>query len=212
MKLKNNFINEILKGKLIWVLLGIGVLIYALYILRVSPTLTYDAKPNAVEIILFVSQKILIGVLFFLAIINISKIPLKEIWVAWIIFTGLFARIILIPSAPILEDDYYRYLWDGAVTANEFNPYILSPFQIQQHDPDVPEKIIKLADKSGEVINKINHPKIKTIYPTLSQIVFAISYYLFPWSVTGWKFILLLADLLLLFFLIKILRELKLPI
>jgi alpha-1,6-mannosyltransferase len=212
MKLKNNFINEILKSKLIWVLLGIGVLIYALYILRVSPTLTYDAKPNAVEIILFVSQKILIGVLFFLAIINISKIPLKEIWVAWIIFTGLFARIILIPSAPILEDDYYRYLWDGAVTANEFNPYILSPFQIQQHDPDVPEKIIKLADKSGEVINKINHPKIKTIYPTLSQIVFAISYYLFPWSVTGWKFILLLADLLLLFFLIKILRELKLPI
>jgi hypothetical protein len=141
MNLKYNIKNELLKGKLIWVLLGFGVLIYAFYILRVSPTLTYDAQPAAVEKILFVSQKILIGILFFLAIINITKIPLKEGWIAWIIFTGLFARIILIPSAPILEDDFYRYLWDGAVTANEFNPYTFSPLQVQQHDSDVPEKI-----------------------------------------------------------------------
>jgi alpha-1,6-mannosyltransferase len=212
MNLKYNIKNELLKGKLIWVLLGFGVLIYAFYILRVSPTLTYDAQPAAVEKILFVSQKILIGILFFLAIINITKIPLKEGWIAWIIFTGLFARIILIPSAPILEDDFYRYLWDGAVTANEFNPYTFSPLQVQQHDSDVPEKILKLAENSGHVINKVNHPQIKTLYPTLAQILFAFSYYLFPWSFTGWKFIMLLGDLLLLFFLIKILRELELPV
>lgn len=200
------------RGKLIWVLLGFGVLLYAFYILRVSPTLTYDANPSASEKILFVIQKFLIGLLFFLAIINITKIPVKESWIAWIIFTGLFARIILIPSAPILEDDYYRYLWDGAVTANEFNPYTLSPLQIQEKDPIVSDKIIKLADKSGDIIKKINHPKIKTLYPALAQIVFAISYYLFPWSVTGWKFIMLIGDLLLLFFIIKILRELKIPV
>ncbi|MFZ2323430.1 MAG: glycosyltransferase 87 family protein [Ignavibacteriaceae bacterium] len=212
MDLNYNIKYESLRGKLIWILLGFGVITYALYILKVSPTLTYDANPGPVEIILFVSQKILIGVLFFLAIINITKLPLKETWIAWIVFTGLFARIILIPSAPILEDDFYRYLWDGAVTANEYNPYMLSPLQVQQQDPDVPEKILKLADQSGDVINKINHPKIKTLYPALAQIVFALSYYLVPWSVTGWKFIMLLGDLFLLFFIIKILRELKLPI
>lgn len=212
MDLNYNIKYESLRGKLIWILLGFGVITYALYILKVSPTLTYDANPGPVEIILFVSQKILIGVLFFLAIINITKLPLKETWIAWIIFTGLFARIILIPSAPILEDDFYRYLWDGAVTANEYNPYMLSPLQVQQQDPDVPEKILELADQSGDVINKINHPKIKTLYPALAQIVFALSYYLVPWSVTGWKFIMLLGDLFLLFFIIKILRELKLPI
>jgi alpha-1,6-mannosyltransferase len=207
-----NLKRELFRGKILWVLLGFGVILYAFYILRVSPTLTYDAKPNSVQIILFVVQRILIGILFFLAIINISKIPLKENWIAWILFTGLFARLILIPSSPILEDDFYRYMWDGAVTASEFNPYSLSPYQVQNHDPDVPEKILKLADQSGEVINKINHPKIKTLYPTLAQIIFAISYYLFPWSVTGWKFIMLLGDLLLLFFLIRILKVLALPI
>lgn len=212
MELKNNITSAALKGKTIWILLGFGILLYAFYILTVSPTLTYDAKPDTVSKILFVSQRILIGILFFLAIINITKIPLKESWIAWIIFTGLLARIILIPSAPILEDDFYRYMWDGAVTANEFNPYALSPLQVQQHNPIVPEKILKLADQSGEIINKINHPRIKTLYPALAQITFAISYYFFPWSFTGWKFIMLLGDLVMLFFLIKILRELKLPI
>ena len=103
-------------------------------------------------------------------------------------------------------------MWDGAVTANEFNPYVFSPQDVIEKKPDVPEKILKLADESGEVIGKINHPKIKTIYPTLSQIIFAFSYFLFPWSVTGWKFLMLMGDIFLLFFLIKIFRELELPI
>ncbi len=203
--------NEILKGKTIWLLLGVGIILYAVYTLLISHTLVYDSNPGKTDRILFVAQRILIGILFFLAVINITKLPIKESWVAWIIFTGLMARIIIIPSTPILEDDFYRYLWDGAVTANEFNPYYLSPLQVQQQHPDVPEKILKLAEESGDVINKINHPKIRTLYPALSQIMFAISYLLFPWSVTGWKFLMLLADIVLLFFLIKILRELKLP-
>ncbi len=202
---------EVLKGKTIWFLLGVGIILYAVYTLLISHTLVYDSNPGKTDRILFVAQRILIGTLFFLAIINITKLPLKEGWIAWIIFTGLMARIIILPSAPILEDDFYRYLWDGAVTANEFNPYYLSPLQVQQQHPDVPEKILKLAEESGDVISKINHPKIRTLYPALSQIMFAISYLLFPWSVTGWKFLMLLADIVLLFFLIKILRELKLP-
>ena len=205
-------LTKYLNSKIIWILLGIGVILYALYILFVSHTLTYDAKPTETQIILFVSQRILIGILFFLAIININRLPIKESWIAWIIFTGLFARLILIPSSPILEDDFYRYMWDGAVTSNEYNPYVFSPQEVIEKKADVPEKILKLAEESEGVIEKINHPKIKTIYPTLSQIIFGISYFLFPWSVTGWKFLLLMGDLLLLFFLIRILRELKLPI
>ena len=88
------------------------------------------------RMIFFVAQRILIGILFFLAIINIIKLPVKETWIAWIIFTGLFARLILIPSSPILEDDFYRYLWDGAVTANEFNPYVYSPQDVIEKNPD----------------------------------------------------------------------------
>ena len=76
----------------------------------------------------------------------------------------------------------------------------------------MPQKILNLAKESGDVINKINHPKIKTLYPALSQITFAVSYLIFPWSVIGWKFVMLIGDIFLLLFLIKILRELRLPI
>jgi hypothetical protein len=207
-----NISGRIFNPKLLWILLGSGVILYAIYIFFFSNTLTYDAQPTNTQKILFVSQRILIGLLFFLAIINIHKVPIKESWIAWIIFSGLLARLILIPSAPILEDDFYRYMWDGAVTANGFNPYVYSPQDVLDKKTEVPEKILDLSKDSGTIINKINHPKIKTLYPALSQIVFAISYYIFPWSVVGWKFVMLIGDILLLFFLIKILNELKLPI
>lgn len=211
MKSLTNSSNKTTRTKFLFILLGFGVILYAFYILFVSHTLTYDAQPANSQKILFVLQRILIGILFFIAIINITKLPFRESWIAWIIFTGLLARLILIPSSPILEDDFYRYFWDGAVTANEYNPYLFSPQEVIDKNPDVPKQILKLSQESGEVINKIKYPKIKTLYPALSQIIFAFSYYLYPWSLTGWKLILLIGDIFLLFFIFRILRELKLP-
>lgn len=210
----STFINnsaKTIRTKFLFILLGAGVILYALYILFVSHTLTYDAQPANKQIIFFVLQRIFVGILFFIAVINITKLPFKESWIAWIIFTGLFARLILIPSSPILEDDYYRYLWDGAVTANEYNPYVFSPKEVIEKNPEVSEEILKLSEQSGDVIHKIKYPEIKTIYPAMAQIVFAFSYYLYPWSLTGWKLILLVGDIFLLFFIFRILRELKLP-
>ncbi|HQJ46992.1 MAG TPA: hypothetical protein PK195_10130, partial [Ignavibacteriaceae bacterium] len=112
-----NSSTKSIRTNILFIFLGFGVILYALYILFASHTLTYEAQPTNSQKILFVSQRILVGILFFVAIINITKLQLKESWIAWIIFTGLFARLILIPSSPILDDDYYRYLWDGAVTA-----------------------------------------------------------------------------------------------
>lgn len=200
------------KTKLIWFFLGVGVILYSLFIFLTSHTLTYDAKPTEPQKIIFVIQRMLIGLLFFIAILNINKLPLKEGWIAWIIFTGLFARLLLIPSSPILEDDFYRYMWDGAVTANGFNPYEYSPQDVMNNKSGVPDNLVRLANDSGEIIKKINHPKMRTLYPALSQGVFALSFYIFPWSVTGWKIIMLLGDLLLLFIIIKILKELAIPV
>jgi len=74
-------------------------------------------------------------------------------------------------TAPILEDDYYRYLWDGAVTANALNPYAYSPQQVLK-GTDIPVELTQLAEESGEVIHSINHPEIRTIYPPIAQAFF----------------------------------------
>ncbi|MBC8050321.1 MAG: hypothetical protein H7X92_09280, partial [Chitinophagales bacterium] len=43
---------------------------------------------------------------------------------------GLFIRLIWFGSPAPLENDFYRYLWDGAMLAHGFNPYTLSPAQV----------------------------------------------------------------------------------
>ncbi|MGD8779206.1 MAG: hypothetical protein PVH88_09635 [Ignavibacteria bacterium] len=53
----------------------------------------------------------------------------KKKWLPAIIIFGLVVRIILTPTFPVLEDDFYRYLWDGAVTANGINPYEHAPLR-----------------------------------------------------------------------------------
>ncbi|HEV8694165.1 MAG TPA: hypothetical protein VGQ93_08300, partial [Lysobacter sp.] len=46
---------------------------------------------------------------------------------AWVFAVGVLMRLAMLPSAPILEDDFHRYLWDGAVVSRGMNPYAHAP-------------------------------------------------------------------------------------
>jgi hypothetical protein len=113
-------------------------------------------------------------------------------------------------SAPILEDDYYRYLWDGAVTANGINPYKYSPEEVLG-GTGIPTELSELAKESGEIIHGINHPEVRTIYPPIAQAFFALSYWLDSWSLISWKLILIVFDLATLSLIFNALGILKLP-
>jgi alpha-1,6-mannosyltransferase len=203
---KNNFFIYI------WTVFLVLLPAYSVYVLINSSTLAKINNPTTDQIIPLVGFKIILGIYFFISIINIKKLFDKKIWLPVIIFVGLFSRIILIPSSPVLEDDYYRYLWDGAVTANGFNPFEYSPLEIENNESQVPEKLIELKNESRDIFKKINHRHIRTIYPVLSQLSFAAAYLLSPWHVWVWKMILLAFDLTLLFTLYLLLKQLKLPI
>ena len=51
-----------------------------------------------------------------------SRTPL---W--WIAGLALLLRVVAVQAVPLLEDDHYRYLWDGLRTATSFDPYRLPP-------------------------------------------------------------------------------------
>ncbi len=132
--------------------------------------------------------------------------PLHYQYFAFAILIGLAMRLVLVPSEPVLEDDYQRYLWDGAVTAHGFNPYRFAPIAINS-TPGIPAELSKLSAASGPVIERINHPELRTIYPTVAQAFFALSYWINPWSITTWKLILLIMDLFTLCLLLILLKE-----
>ena len=106
---------------------------------------------------------------------------------------GLAARLVLFASEPILEDDYQRYLWDGAVTASGHNPYIYSPQAVIAGGQAHPLGVI--AARSGMVLKRIGHPELTTVYPPLAQAAFALATRIAPFSLTAWRGVVLVFDL-----------------
>src|SRR3989338_11703385 len=60
-----------------------------------------------------------------------------------------------------------------------------------------------------EVFKYINFSGVKTIYPPLAQYLFAFSQLLTPWSAWGWKWMIFVADGLIIWILMALLSRLK---
>ena len=57
-----------------------------------------------------------------------------------IVCIALGLRGVALVTSPILEIDYYRYLWDGKVLAEGVSPYAYSPAQILDADKANPRR------------------------------------------------------------------------
>ncbi len=117
--------------------------------------------------------------------------------VASMIGLGLALRLVLLPSTPVIEDDVYRYLWDGAVVNAGINPYAHAPSAVLAGTVagDDGAALGRLAAESGEIIGRVNHPDLRTIYPPAAQAVFALAHGIAPWSLGAWRGVVLAFDL-----------------
>ena len=120
------------------------------------------------------------------------------------IAVGFALRVALIWSEPALEDDYHRYLWDGAVTAHGLSPYTHAPAAAARMPED--SLLFDLSQHAGSVHDRINHPGLRTIYPPVAQAAFALAYALKPWSLIGWRLVCLGGEIATLILLIALLK------
>lgn len=116
-----------------------------------------------------------------------------------VLLVAILIRIPFVLRVPELSDDAYRYLWDGLQILRGNNPYA--------HAPAI---FTPIADFDADLIKKINHPQLVTIYPPAAQIVFAAGAALTK-SITGIKLLLSLMDILSCAIVIAILNKLKRP-
>ncbi len=142
----------------------------------------------------------------------------------WIILFGLGYRLLLLPSHPIQEVDIYRYMWDGLVAADGQNPYRFSPRDILYADtqdcgPEI-EELVRIRDSSDAIattLSRVHFAHLTTIYPPVSQAVFAAAATATPLStyvevrrfVT--KFFIVLFDVLAMFGLLALLQHFRKP-
>ena len=110
-----------------------------------------------------------------------------------IIALALVFRFTLIPTSYVTSDDVHRYLWEGKVIANGFNPYTASPND---------SSLAHLRDENYE---KVTFKHITAIYPPLSQVVFTINYFVAGNSTVLLKIIYLIFEFITLIFILKLL-------
>jgi hypothetical protein len=176
---------------------------------RFGEGLTDLEKP----ILPFVLVMVIAGfVYFFLNLRFKDGTPSRGV-MAGVIGLGLLLRLMMFSSTPILEDDHFRYLWDGGVLANGFNPYQYAPLTfLGQGREDIPEDLRRLAKSAEPVLQGINHPWLKTIYPPVAQSAFALAHLISPWSLVGWRGVLLMVDGWTLYLLFLLLRTFRLSL
>ena len=154
-----------------------------------------------------------------------------------IIGFAILFRIILLPGIPIHESDFYRYLWDGQTSAAGINPYEFEPGALYLFENDITEwfrdanvegviwkgrgfsaaeierlkKLRDLRDANTDLLERVGHPAVPTIYPPVAQGVFWCSVSLFGPSILGLKVLLLCFEIGIICLVYRLLQRFHLP-
>jgi hypothetical protein len=114
------------------------------------------------------------------------KVSRTQRWMSASVFLFAVAfRVILVFSNPILEVDFYRYLWDGIAANQGVSPYSFSPDEILNSSASKPE-LVKLQRFNAQhpsaktILSRVHYEKYTTLYPPVSQIAFRTTTALIP--------------------------------
>ncbi len=124
----------------------------------------------------------------------------------FMIAAGIALRLLWLAAPPMIEDDFHRYLWDGAVLAHGYNPYTYSPAQALA-DANLPPVLQALAIEGRDTLTRINFPELRSIYPGTAEAVFAIAHLIAPWSLTGLRVAFFTAEIATPLLLLALLRR-----
>lgn len=185
---------------------GVAILICLATIRAVSNQFTVESPPETWAVWTFVLVLAFAGAVWFSLFRQISRENGPRLGILTLFVSGLLMRLVFFGSTPIYEDDWQRYLWDGASLSQGINPYShapasAAPFTLfgetipASNDPELRE-LQKLAQSHPENHRRINFPFVSTIYPPLAQLAFAIAHKISPFDLDAWRGVLLAADCL----------------
>ncbi len=208
---ESGFPSNRLPCTIFWVVAGLLLVGLHLALAWLSSSFDYETPPLERPILSLVLIELIAGAVFMTTIWGIRlSLPGSRALMTWVIAVGALLRAIMMTSTPMLETDFYRYMWDGAVLANGISPYRYSPEEATKPSDSVPTALQKLAHESGNVITRVNHRQLRTIYPPVAQVFFAAAYFLGPWSMLSLRLVLAVFDAATFVLLLAALRGLNL--
>jgi hypothetical protein len=111
----------------------------------------------------------------YLAILHYVKTE-RTIW--YFVGLGIILRFILVFAFPNLSDDVYRFIWDGRLITQGINPFNHLPGYFLEAG-----NAVEGLDQA--LYDQLNSPNYYTIYPPVSQAIYAIATWLAPDSYYG---------------------------
>ncbi|MFD0863551.1 mannosyltransferase [Sungkyunkwania multivorans] len=125
--------------------------------------------------------------------------------------TGILFRILFLFAIPNLSQDFYRFVWDGRLLLEGYNPYLYVPDNLIAENGE----IIAQAEGIHRGMGALSAGHF-TNYPPLNQLCFALAAIFAGKNILGsvivFRIIIILADIGILFFGKKLLEHLKLPV
>jgi hypothetical protein len=128
-----------------------------------------------------------------------------------LVVLALVFRLIFVFAIPNLSQDFYRFIWDGRMILEGFNPYLYTPesFILNNIFP------IAQAQELYTGMQALNGSHF-TNYPPLNQLLFVITQVIAGKSILGsvivMRFIIIAADFGILYFGKKLLEKLNIPV
>ena len=135
----------------------------------------------------------------------------KTVHTSTLIGLVILFRLIFLFAVPNLSQDFYRFIWDGRMILEGFNPYLSLPESFIQQGKQPISEAYNLYSGMGEM-NGSHY----TNYPPINQLCFLIAALFANKSIFGsiivLRVIIILADIGILYFGSKLLERLNLPV
>lgn len=196
--------------------IGVIIGVSHLGLRAISPMFPYEASPPIGATVIVCAALMIAGGAFFALLGQLGRLRPSRSSLALMIGVGFAFRIVYFGSTPILEDDWRRYLWDGAVVARGIDPYAFPPaaafaFGIDGsiRPPADDERLAAfraLGDERQAHLDTVSYPYYSTIYPPLAQAAFFLAHAVRPFSIDALRLVFLGFDAAALWLLIAALR------
>ena len=182
-----------------WITAGTALAAIHCAFVPLSSSFDYAGTPIDYPVVTFVVLELLAGGVYLTLLWLVPRSRPQRGLLVLVLAVGIVMRAAMAVSTPILEDDFYRYLWDGAVLAGGDDPYRFSPAEVLAARARGTEDatlagLAELAQASGSVAERVNHARLTTVYPPLAQGFFALAAVVEPFDLAAWRALALLAD------------------
>lgn len=188
---------------------------------RIQNGFDYDVPNVEMPTVVFLVLFSVAFLIYVFLIKRVEKYATSHLWM--ILGFAILFRLILLPSYPVHENDFYRYMWDGKQIKYGVNPFQFAPedvtvyaggeekylyyYNYAQHEYawerrpfSVKEKhrlelLLLARDDNPKWFSRIGHQWVPTIYPPTAQLVFWLCSLIAQDSMLFMKLVFVLFDL-----------------